>query len=340
MPGVKRYVWLDLIKSLACFLVIVNHSHSWIMRAGITNGTVLFDAVIFSISKIAVPLFVMTTGYLLLQKEVTWKKTFLRILRVGAPLLVLSVYYYFKTNGESGTILNFLRQFVETPQAAFLWYLYMLIGLYLAMPFVIKIVKNSSDFELIVFAILFLIIPAGASFITSVFHYRFHSDFFAAFFPTAIGYLVAGFVFARIPLKSKYFYGSVMLFVVAILVFVLSILIPYTKIGEIKYIFDTWQSLPVMMASLSAYYFFRYIFENRKLKHMTAKVIGEISGTTFGIYLIHISVIDRVFYSNIFQRLFSLNPFIGVIAAQSASFIICGGIIFVLKKIPGVKWFL
>lgn len=340
MPPSKRYIWLDIAKILACFLVIVNHSHGLSKHAGVTTTVAIFDAVSFAICKIAVPIFLMSTGVLLLQKETTWKKTIIRILRVAVPLLALSIYYYVKIYGKSGSILNFCRVFIEAPLSPFLWYLYMLVGLYLGMPFVHKIIKAASDKELLIFILLFLIAPAVASFLSKVLHISISAQFWSAFFPAVLVYLIAGYVLTRISLKRKYLFLSVSLLIASVCVFAFFILYTYFQTGKITYPFDDLKSLPISVASLSAFYILRYVFENKQFKDKTEKAITTVGGTTFGIYLIHFMTISKVYYTGIMQSVFSFDPCIGTIMTQVICFVLCAMVIWILKKIPGIKWFL
>lgn len=84
----KRSYYLDFLKIIACFLVIVNHAGGHILiNSGYTKGATLFYSVCFSICKIAVPIFVMVTGALLLTKEQTYKSIGKRIFRILIPLI-------------------------------------------------------------------------------------------------------------------------------------------------------------------------------------------------------------------------------------------------------------
>ena len=340
MPSSKRYTWLDIAKILACFLVIVNHSHSLSKFAGVTTTVAIFDAVTFAICKIAVPIFVMTTGVLLLQKETTWKKTVIRILRVGVPLLVISIIHYVIAKDSNRTVWNFLRLLVSMPLSTHLWYLYMLIGLYLAIPFIHKITKTASDKELLIFVLFFLIIPSVASFVAKVFHVSISSHLLDAFFPAALAYLIAGYVLSRVALKRKYVFLSVLLFIISISIFVLSILCPYFKTGKLTDLLEDWKSLPVALASLSAFYILRYAFEKKQFRDKTEKVIRTVSGTTFGVYLIHIIALRKIPYIGIMRSIFAFDPCIGTVVTQIGCFVLCVAVIFVLKKIPGIKRFL
>ncbi len=150
--------WIDLLRVLACFLVVVSHSSDpFIGQFGADNSSFLTGMFTGSLVRCCVPLFVMMTGVLLLPVRTGIRPFYRkRIGRIVLPLAFWSValpllYYFYLSFGvptsnpmvdmESHTlgatipkmwtwILNF--NFDTIP----LWYLYMLIGLYLAMPIV------------------------------------------------------------------------------------------------------------------------------------------------------------------------------------------------------------
>ncbi|MBP3392857.1 MAG: acyltransferase family protein [Clostridia bacterium] len=337
----QRYCWLDIIKIIACFLVIVNHSHGLLFHmAGKTTGTVVFDAFFFTICKIAVPLFIMTTGYLTLQKEVPYKKTFLRILRILVPLLAVSVFFYFQANGRNGSILNFIKQSVANPQNVSLWYLYMLLGLYLVIPFITKMVQQASFRDLTVFLVCFLVAPPTVQLLCKVFHCSVSTYLFSSFFTIAVCYLVAGFYVPKLPLRRSLFLASIGLFLAAEIPVMLLIVRTFKTTGTVTYAFDSWSSLPVIVASVSFFYIVRFLFEKISVQKTAGKVLREISATTFGVYLIHMIAINSWMDVPIVQSLFQVNAFMGILVYQIAIFVICAAIIFLLRRIPFVKWFL
>jgi len=162
----------------------------------------------------------------------------------------------------------------------------------------------------------------------------------SAFLPPVIGYLVAGCALTKIALKRRYLIGSIIVYVISVLFFVLSIVITYHRSGKVTYMFDSWTALPVVCASLSVFYLFRYMMENKVFKEKTGSFICQISGTTFGIYLIHIFLLSKIANLEIMKAVYLLHPVIGTIVTQVACFVIGSIIVFIAKKIPIVKWFL
>lgn len=114
----------------------------------------------------AVPCFVMVTGALLLDpsREVTYKKLFCKyIFRVALALLICTVLYRLYDiimNAEGFSVTGILKGFTDFFTGgswSHLWYLYMLIGLYLLLPFFKKITEHVSVKELGYFLLLIVI---------------------------------------------------------------------------------------------------------------------------------------------------------------------------------------
>lgn len=154
----KRNTALDLIRAVAILLVIWQHASEFYYIG--PNLTVLHApcpslAVINSLSRICVPLFVMLSGYLLLPIK-TDTPTFFRrrFVRILAPWLfwcvAYAVYYVFY-NGDS--LAACLTHIASIPvnwgvQVGHLWYIYMLIGIYLLMPILSPWLRSCSKREL------------------------------------------------------------------------------------------------------------------------------------------------------------------------------------------------
>ena len=65
----KRETWLDCIKIMACFLVVILHTVCYGISDKISSPALL----IYYIGTFAIPLFWMVNGYLQLRREVTYK---------------------------------------------------------------------------------------------------------------------------------------------------------------------------------------------------------------------------------------------------------------------------
>lgn len=338
----KRNYWLDILKIVACLLVVVNHSSSILIKyTNYTKISVYVYSYMFAICKIGVPLFIMCTGYLLLSKKNTYKQIIKRIIRIIIPLFAMSFLYYYINNGHlEFNVISFLKKFIGEPMDIYLWYLYMLIGLYLVIPFIQKMINKFEKKDYIIFIILFLLIP-GIVKLLSVYLKISISEFFSiGTFPIIIGYLVAGVYLTKIKLNKSYLIISIVSFVVFIVIFANSFYAFYFNNYISPYMLDSVFYITVSVPSLSVFYIFRYLFENKKINLTSCKIIEEISLTTFGIYLIHQLFIYKIYNMYIIQNIFKTSAYLGILILPIVIFIVCSIIMFIVRKIPFAKKFL
>ena len=141
----QRIVFLDYLRVVACFMVILVHACEPYYLGGegtyIANASdALWVTLIDSALRCAVPLFVLTSSYLLFPLQIPTGQFFRRrVVRVGVPLLVWSLLYAVVPMWGSGgaidikaNLANLLLNF--NMNSGHLWFCYMIIGVYIAMP--------------------------------------------------------------------------------------------------------------------------------------------------------------------------------------------------------------
>ena len=131
----NRNISIDVLRILACALVVLHHT-----KIDSSNSILhLLYAASFTITRCAVPLFFMISGYLLISQSGDamsfLKKRFDRII---VPLLVWLLVYnlFFVISGGVTNWKDFLFSFFSLEAAPHLWFLYALIGVYLLIPIV------------------------------------------------------------------------------------------------------------------------------------------------------------------------------------------------------------
>ena len=158
----QRIYWVDLLRLMAMLMVIAAHSvdiYNATPQSDPMNG--FWGAFIGSLMRPSVPLFAMMTGLLLLPVSENAKEFYKRrIPRVLIPMILWSAVYYLipwltGVMGLDKSVITTLFPFVFAPSqeagdalknialipftfngyTTHMWYLYMLIGLYLLMPF-------------------------------------------------------------------------------------------------------------------------------------------------------------------------------------------------------------
>lgn len=93
--GKSRILWLEALRIIAAFLVIVNHTNSDVFKASNPSEVSWHLSILwYYVSKVAVPVYVMITGALMLNRQDSWKKILARVLRVVIALICASYAYY------------------------------------------------------------------------------------------------------------------------------------------------------------------------------------------------------------------------------------------------------
>ncbi len=288
----SKYDNIDLLKFIAIICVIFIHIVSGdLYKYGIIPNKYWNVAnVINSLSRVCVPIFVMVSGALLLSKDESMKNFFKkRFLRIIPSFLLFSIFYYLIDIyylEQKNT--NFIIYMLQGKIFYHLWYIYMILGIYLLVPFFRKVVYNIENKYILYFIIvwfLFMILIPFLEFITKI-NFKVYNTV-----GQYIGYFILGYYL--INMDTKIFINKYkILITINILFTLLTILLSYyyTK-SENKLVdyFYNYHSITVFFQSISIYLIvinlnFQNFLKNRKILKMT---VDEISRLSFNIYLIH-----------------------------------------------------
>lgn len=136
----KREIWLDWLRAVACFLVMLTHSTEPFYLGGegsliLTASDARWVAVMDVFSRAAVVLFVIASSYLQVPLKYRTKVFFRRrALRILPPFIIWTIVYALVWGEPVQNFKDLLWNFNYA--AGHLWYVYMLIGLYLLMPLI------------------------------------------------------------------------------------------------------------------------------------------------------------------------------------------------------------
>ncbi len=340
MKETKRYCDLDIIKICACFLVIFNHVMFFMDDyAGSNTLGAIFYSLHYGLYKIAVPLFIMVTGALLLGKKSSYKDIGRKIFRIFVPLFFISLILYLKeTETNQISFVTFLLSFLKDPIKTPYWYLYMLIGLYLVTPFLQKMLCQFKEKDYHFFYLIFLILPGILNLCSIYFNISFSSSFFRATFPDIIGYYMIGYYVFKLPLTNKHLKIATITFLIGYTMMSLSMFLPFLVHHKLSFALDNISNLWVVMIAPSFFYIIRYLCHkisfSKKLQHLLA----TISDTTFGIYLIHFIIYYMVYFR--IQFIYNINPCLGILGTVWITFIVSSILIYIMRKVPILRKFL
>ena len=154
-----RLFALDLLRVLACFLVIWQHvTECYYINPDLTaikNQDTAIIGWINSLTPIEVPLFVMISGYFLLPLKTDvstfFRRRFTRILYPFVSWCVIYAFYYMYHRGD--TLKDVLVNIAHIPvnfgtEIGHMWFIYMLLGLYLLVPVVSPWLQQCSQRQL------------------------------------------------------------------------------------------------------------------------------------------------------------------------------------------------
>ena len=336
-----RYDFIDILRIVACLFVIVTHTTGLVFLEETTMTPTWFAAITwFYISKWSVPVFVMISGYTMLDRQDSYKKSFQRVGRMVLVLCLFSFgYYMFQwLMGDRVTIgvIDFFLTVLQNPLSLAYWYLYMYIGLLVMMPFLQKLVSvlNKRDCEIIiilsmtingVWPILEKWCPALTA--TELF------DF--AIFDSYIGMLMIGYYIKKYLVPSKRLnrfaaitFGVCVLFNVSMTCF------EYLSKGGNDYlVYDSCEYLPIILEGACVF----YLVSNVSLHGKLLKVVKLVSGCTFGIFLISDLIISVTQFVYRFLCMMGIPAIVSIIVYEFVIFTIGFAGTLIMKRIPGLK---
>lgn len=138
ISGLKREVWIDWMRTAACFMVILVHctepfylggSGSLILNQADAFWSSFFDSFV----RACVPLFIVASSYLQFPLHYTTGEFVRRrAVRILIPFVIWTLVYAFVWGEPVSNLKSLLLNFNYS--AGHLWFVYMLLGVYMLMP--------------------------------------------------------------------------------------------------------------------------------------------------------------------------------------------------------------
>lgn len=287
----KHFVSFDVLRIIACFLVIVNHTIKDSFLNYALGYSEMFALAYLTLSKIAVPIFLMISGALLLSRKDSyrsvWKK---RILPIVMVIILFSIFVYAVIEQREFSLLDWLSSMISEPCFVAYWYLYTLLGIYMVLPILQKLAQhlNKSDFKYI-FILWFLFIGCFPFLANLKIMVPITTDFELPIFTAEIGYFILGYYLVHVQkLKEK----KSMLFYFLVFISTLGICFGYNiweyyHFGSYVLLLDRLSVWSSMIMAICVFQFFQIWNEKQHLSLRTQTWLKYIGETTFGIYLIH-----------------------------------------------------
>lgn len=344
----KRIQNLDIARTVAILCVVLCHcvENAYnIDTVYLSTQSRIFRIILFTIGRLGVPIFLLLTGTLILKKQIEtdedvftfYKKNLLPLfVTIEIWNIIYNIFLGILTEKFNVKILIENLLFLKQVNMSNMWYMPMILGMYLAIPFVAKIVKT--------FSINAIKIPIGIVFISSIllpsiniFLRLFDLEQYSvildlSFLGGTYGiYILSGYGITANNILKKY--NSLIILLIAVISFIITCLIQYYTY-KIRQGYDVWYNfITLFICGICIFELFTRI--KNKENWIYLKRINEyISKISLGIFFMHEIFIlilrDYTHKFNIKKPLESIILFL-------LSFLLSVLFIFITSKVKFIK---
>jgi len=308
----ERIFYYDLLRAFAIIAVIICHVDFYF--GNITTPVGIIAKMTFhDIGRIGVPIFLMISGALLLNRDYPSLGDFIkrRFTRIVTPfifwiiLITLTNIHFHKSYAYMWNV------FIGNP--SIMWYFWTLIGIYLAIPIINIFIKEYGEKGVKYFlAIWFITIILNTFSMYPLFPY-FKLDWFAGF----IGYPVLGYYLST--KKFNFSDGKMWKIGLLILIVSLAVFVFADKTYGFASLTLMYQNIIIVFMGIGMYLFIEYLDKENKFNSIKNNAIGKaissISLCSYGMYFSHVIVIMFMSkinpHSNVlFPAMFALTIFL------------------------------
>lgn len=343
----SRIMYIDILRIIAVFSVVLLHVSAPFVADMNANGIKWWwmGNIIDSATRWSVPVLIIISGKLMLDNDreeeiLPFLKR--RLIKIIIPLVFWSFIYMARTNQltidrDGLFILSFFKRLYLGKVHIHLWYPYMIVGLYLITPIIKPYVNNVKKNNLMYFIVIWFISNGIIGFSEKFTGYKL--AFNLNFFHWSLGYFVLGFILSKYNLSKKqknaiYILGFLGLVATVYLTYILT----KDNNGIIIDHMYSYYAPNVIFTAIAVFVLIRDINWQRIIKdnNMIKNIISSLSKTSFGVYLVHLLVLNIISSGDIgiSIKASSFNLIIGIPLVSIMTFIISHFAVKILQKIP------
>lgn len=347
--GTSRLIFVNLIRIYAMSLVVIIHVAS--IPAPHFNTITPYEWWVANafhvLSKGGPPLFTMISGMLLLSTSRPqplgdfFRKRFSRVLGpfiIWAGIYLLWRIYY---KGELLTPDQIRDLFLIGPMYYHLWFIQMILGLYIATPILRVYIKNASRRDLTYFVLIWVIAVSVLPFMARFLDVRIGIQVFIT--TGYVGYFVLGYYLKDVWLNTR---QIIMALGVVVVAFLFTEWATFTLLdanaGQFDAYFLDYYSFNMILIVALLFLILKSIPYDSLLENhprLRNRIIF-ISGCSFGIYFVHVMMMELLADGVFGFRLsaLSMNPLIAIPLASALTMLLSFLITAILKQIPWVRY--
>lgn len=348
-PIINKTIRGDAIRAYAIIVMVIFHStgayflplsnkadnHSWWLIANFIRTSTSY----------CVPLFVMLSGMLLLGKieslSLFFRKRFLKIIPPFIAWIFLHFIYLIYIEGNIYSAEEIIKLTLKGSVYSHLWFLYMLIGLYLATPILRIFCKNSDSQTLLYFILIWAIGVGVIPIIEKIYVCEINTRMVVT--TSYVGYFVAGYYFKNLILTSKQI-SVAFCGLAALIVFTALAVDKFSTPGPIKEItfFTETTRINIIIISFLTFLILKSIDYSKHSFPFLEEIILYLSKTSFGVYLVHYVIMTNLRNGSLGFTIYRLggevlHPIPGIFMIFIVTMLISLLVVSILQHIPYVK---
>lgn len=348
MAEKTRKIHMDVLRILAAFLVIFNHTSGFAYYINHTNNSykLLLSMGLSAFTKINVPLFFMLSGALLLGREepysVLLKK---RVGRYALVLLGASACAYCVLFWDILSVPHFLYHFLSCRIIHPYWFLYAYLAFLLALPLLRKIARSLNGQDILLLLLLRAVFSTGMTiwqYIAQYNEWSFTSIYGSFTLPFAttdiLFYPLLGYYLEH-GVKTECLRNRQLAMLWGCLFGSIAASVGLTwHQGTVSGRFtEDYLTLLTYVTAASVYLLGKVILNRQGRFAKLIKPLGKFAGLTLGIYLMDPLLL--AFFGVKFTALAGESLLVVPLSLVYCciSMAVCGGVTWGLKKIPGVR---
>ncbi len=336
----NRKINIEFIRVFAIFMTVMIHVSNIYINNFQKIAIHSFDTAIVynSMSRICVPLFFMVSGIFLINQDYTFKKYIQRILKFILLLAFWSAVYFFLNNDEyrniTGVIANSILNANQTSRH--LWFMYAIIGIYIALPFIRCMCKNMTREQENLFLILWLFFSGFDVIYVPLARFLTNSNvditypipiINAAYY---LGYFIGGHILYERFKKTK---GDKKKNLLCILCYILptlvTILVTCFFSVQTDSVYDPMMWYRSVFTAIASFAVFVLVIINGE--NIKSRFIFNVSKHSFGIYLIHMIFLNLLTEN---CNIIEFNPILAIPVITLGVYLISLICCFIISKIP------
>lgn len=303
MERTQRKIYIDLLRILACFSVIMLHSASqyW-YELSVTDYKWIVCNTYDALFRFGVPVFVMISGALFLERE---GEVDLKCLYRKNILRLVTAYWFWSFlyglwdcrewfGGKETVWQDYATEFLTGRYH--LWFIPMLVGIYVILPVLKTWTDHAPRRQVEYFLALFFILQIGVAtlripelpsmveLILQFINVQMACSYVGYF---VLGYYLQKYAPDKIKQKRLYMLGAAGAIGAVLASAGVSLWKGWTNAAA----FDSF-SLFSCLVSVALFLFFQEKVSARRWKNKTIRWIRELSANTFGVYLLHLLILE------------------------------------------------